>query len=81
MEFRGLVGWGWGHYRGDSSMGRKYEMWNSRRVDQEGNKIWTVKKKKKEKIIIEDVVNILCPPIENPRDTLLISISCTKKLL
>jgi hypothetical protein len=43
-EFRGLgfemcgdilLGTGWG---------RKYEMWNSRRVDLEGNKIWSVKK-------------------------------------
>ena len=29
-------GWGWGHPRGNRGMGRRYEMWNIQRVDQEG---------------------------------------------
>jgi hypothetical protein len=41
MEFKGLVGWG--HPHGDRGVGRKYGMWNSRRVDEGGNKIWSVK--------------------------------------
>jgi hypothetical protein len=49
-EFRGLVGWeveGWGHPWGDRGLGRRYGMRSSLRVGQEGNKIWSVKKKKK----------------------------------
>jgi hypothetical protein len=35
-----------GHPRGDWGGGgvRRYGMWKSQRVDQEGDKIWTVKK-------------------------------------
>jgi hypothetical protein len=33
-------------WRWDGGRGRRYEMWNSQRVDQEEDKIWTVKKKK-----------------------------------
>jgi hypothetical protein len=42
-EFRGLVGQGmaWGPPREDRSLGRRYGMWNNRRPDREGNKIWT----------------------------------------
>jgi len=36
---------GWGHPLGDRGWG--YGMWNSQRVDWEGDKIWSVKKKKK----------------------------------
>jgi hypothetical protein len=46
-EFRGQVGWGWGHPYGDRRVGRKYGMWNSPSVDGVGwgrNKIWSVKK-------------------------------------
>jgi len=40
--FRGLVGWlRRGHLLGDRRTGRKYGMWNSHRVYQEGNKIWS----------------------------------------
>ncbi|EDL99812.1 rCG22984 [Rattus norvegicus] len=35
------------HPRGDRR--RRYGMWNSQRVDPEGDKIWSVKKKKKKK--------------------------------
>jgi hypothetical protein len=31
-------GWGW------KGVGRRYGMWNSQRVDQEGDKIWSIKK-------------------------------------
>jgi hypothetical protein len=41
--FRGLVGWGGGHPHGDRAVGRRYEMWNSQRMDLEENKIWRVK--------------------------------------
>jgi hypothetical protein len=48
-KFRGLVGWsgvgGWGHPTGDTGVGRRYGMWNSQRVGQEENKIWSLKKK------------------------------------
>ena len=45
----GVGGWGGGgggggHPRGDRGLGRRYGMWNSRRVDGEGDKIWSVKK-------------------------------------
>jgi hypothetical protein len=33
---------GWGHLFGDGW--RRYGMWNTGKVDQEGDKIWTVKK-------------------------------------
>ena len=36
-----------GHPRGDKGIGSRYRMWNSLRVDQKGNKIWSVKKKEK----------------------------------
>jgi hypothetical protein len=36
---RGLV---WGHPCGDSGAWRKYEMSNNWRVDQQGNKMWSV---------------------------------------
>jgi hypothetical protein len=42
-EFRGLVGWGWGHPHGDRGAGKRYRMWNRWRVDQVGNKIWSIK--------------------------------------
>jgi hypothetical protein len=35
----------WGHPGGDRGLGRRYGMWNSWRVDEEGNKIWSVKSK------------------------------------
>jgi hypothetical protein len=40
-EFRGLVWWEWGlrTFSWRQGMGRKYGMWDSQRVDQEGNKI------------------------------------------
>jgi hypothetical protein len=39
-EFRVMVEWKWGwrHPCGDRAAGRRYGMWNSRMVDQEGNK-------------------------------------------
>jgi hypothetical protein len=43
-----MVGWGMresGHPRGVTEVGRRYGMGNSQRVDQEVNKIWSVKKK------------------------------------
>jgi hypothetical protein len=48
-EFRDLVGWGWGHPCGDRGVGRRYGMWKSQRVNQEGNKIWSKKLKIKKK--------------------------------
>ena len=51
-EFRSLVRWWeWGG-RVETSLGRqgwarwRNRMWNSRRVDQKGNKIWSLKKNK-----------------------------------
>ena len=41
MEFKGLVGWE--HPSGDGA-GRRYGMWKSQSVDQEGSKIWNVNK-------------------------------------
>jgi hypothetical protein len=38
-----------GHPRGDKEIGSRYKMWNSLRVDQKRNKIWSVKKKEKNK--------------------------------
>jgi hypothetical protein len=32
-EFRGQGEWGWGHLCGDRRVGRRYEMWSSKRVD------------------------------------------------
>jgi hypothetical protein len=32
-------GEGWGHPHGDMGVGRRYRVWNSQRVDGEGNKI------------------------------------------
>ena len=32
------------HPHGNSREGRRYGMWNSWKMDQEGNKIWRVKK-------------------------------------
>lgn len=46
-EWGGLVGWGWGgvgYPLGDGELWR-CGMWDSQRVDQEGYKVWTVKKK------------------------------------
>ena len=44
-EFRGQVGWSWGHPRGDSRVGRRCGMWRKQRVDGwGGNRIWSVKK-------------------------------------
>ena len=42
-EFRGLVGWGSGveHPLGDT--GSRHGMWNSQRVDQDGDKAWTIR--------------------------------------
>jgi len=46
-KFRGLAGWvEWWHPSGDKELGRRYGMWNSWKVDREGNKIWSVKKEK-----------------------------------
>jgi hypothetical protein len=41
-EIQGLVGWGlgvgdWGHPHGDRGLGRRYEMWNSQRVEVVGD--------------------------------------------
>jgi hypothetical protein len=36
---------GGGYPHGNREAGRRYGMWTSWRVDQEGNKIWGVKKK------------------------------------
>jgi hypothetical protein len=41
---------------GEGGVGRRYGMWSSWRVNQEGNKIWSLKEKKKEKYIL----NIKC---------------------
>jgi hypothetical protein len=38
-----------GHSRGNSEVGRRYVMWNSQRVDGDGDKIWSVKNKLKKK--------------------------------
>jgi hypothetical protein len=41
------VWWGGGCFGGGNILveeGRRYGMWNSQRVDQEGNKIWSIKK-------------------------------------
>jgi hypothetical protein len=35
-------GW-WEHPCGDRGKGRRYGMWNSQRVEREGNKIWSLK--------------------------------------
>jgi hypothetical protein len=35
---------GGGHSPGDKGVGRRYGMWNNRRVDGGGDKIWSVKK-------------------------------------
>jgi hypothetical protein len=48
-EFRGLVGWvcvGTSYWR--QGVGRRYGMWNSGMVDWKGNKIWSLKKMKRE---------------------------------
>jgi hypothetical protein len=37
---------GWGYPHGDRGAGRRYGMWNPQRVDQEENKIWSVKNKR-----------------------------------
>jgi hypothetical protein len=44
-EFRDLVVWGWlvGTSSWTQELRRRYGMWNSRRVDSEGNKIWSLK--------------------------------------
>jgi hypothetical protein len=44
-EFRGLVGWGLGvgTSLGRQGTWRRYGMWNSQRVDQDGNKVWSIK--------------------------------------
>jgi hypothetical protein len=39
----------WGHPHGDREVRRRYGMCNSQRVDKEGNKIWSVKRKKERK--------------------------------
>lgn len=39
------VGVGWGHPCGDGGGVRRYGMWNSQWVDQEGDKISSVKKR------------------------------------
>jgi hypothetical protein len=38
----------WEHPCGDRGAGRRYGMWNSWRVDQERNKIWSIIKRKNE---------------------------------
>jgi hypothetical protein len=38
-------GWEGGDILVETVWGRRYGMWNSQRVDQEGAKIWSVKKK------------------------------------
>ena len=44
LEVRWGEGRVWGHPHGDKGVGRRYGMWNSRKVDQGGrNKIWSVK--------------------------------------
>ena len=35
--------------RGDREVGRRYGMWNSRRVDQERNKIWSKKERERQR--------------------------------
>jgi hypothetical protein len=44
-EFRGRVGEGvgWGHPFGDREKGRRYGKWNSHRMHQGRNKIWSIK--------------------------------------
>jgi hypothetical protein len=49
---------GWGHPHEDSGVGRRYGMWNSQRVNG-GNKIWSVKSKKKKKLFFYTVWKIL----------------------
>jgi hypothetical protein len=44
---------GWGHPRGDSR--GRHGMWNSQGVDQEGVKVWTVKKKKKKRLMNKNI--------------------------
>ena len=41
MGRSGEVGVGWGHPLGDVE--KRCGMWNSRRVEREGDKVWTVK--------------------------------------
>jgi hypothetical protein len=36
---------GWGHPSGDTGVGSSYGMWNSQRVGQYGDKIWSLKKR------------------------------------
>jgi hypothetical protein len=43
-EWGCLVGWWWGHVLETREVGRRYGMWNSQRVDQNGDKVWTVKR-------------------------------------
>jgi hypothetical protein len=45
---QGLVGWE--HPHGDRRVGKRYGMWNSQRVDWEGDHIWSIKKKRLNKI-------------------------------
>jgi hypothetical protein len=45
-SLEGRRGRGYGHSHGGRGMGRRYGMWNSRRVNWDGgNKIWSVKNK------------------------------------
>jgi hypothetical protein len=41
------MGWGWdlGVVASSWRLGERYGMWNTQKVDNEGNKIWSVKRK------------------------------------
>jgi len=43
---------GSGDFAGTGGAGRRFEIWNSWRVDWEGNKIWSVIKRKEKRNII-----------------------------
>jgi hypothetical protein len=42
----------WGHPHGDRGLGRRYALWNSRKVDGRRDKIWSIKKKLNNKNIL-----------------------------
>jgi hypothetical protein len=50
-EWRGLVRWEWGIFLeiGSGLWGRRCGMWNIWSVEQEGDKVWTVNKRLKNK--------------------------------
>jgi hypothetical protein len=55
----GVGGRRWRHPCGDRELQRRYGIWNSQRVVQEGDKIWSVKLKRLNKILKDKTKKVI----------------------